>query len=142
MESDGDAACWTDETELDCALLTEEESESMNESESTCDSQASLTDATDSNEPRRPRSRAREQAERITERLSVPYMTRFERARVLSSRAAQISRGSPARVNVQNEHDPIEIATLELNAVATPFIVRRRMPDDRTEVSRVRDLKL
>lgn len=69
---------------------------------------------------------ARPASERITSR----FMTKYERARVLGTRALQISMNAPVMVPVDNDvTDPLEIATKELQAKKIPFIVRRYLPD-------------
>lgn len=56
-------------------------------------------------------------------------MTKFERARVIGTRALQISLGAPITVPIEGESDPIVLAEKELAAKSMPFIVRRYMPN-------------
>ena len=58
-------------------------------------------------------------------RVTTPYMTKFERARVLGTRALQISMNAPVLTNVGNESDPLRIAMKELKEGKIPFIIRR-----------------
>jgi DNA-directed RNA polymerase subunit K len=52
--------------------------------------------------------------------------TRFERARIIGSRALQISMGAPVLVDVpENLIDPIEIAITEYNEGVIPMTVKR-----------------
>jgi len=52
--------------------------------------------------------------------------TRFERARIIGSRALQISMGAPVLVEVpENLIDPIEIAITEYNESVIPMTVKR-----------------
>jgi DNA-directed RNA polymerase subunit K len=52
--------------------------------------------------------------------------TRFERARIIGSRALQISMGAPVLIDVPEDLiDPIEIAITEYNANVIPMTVKR-----------------
>ncbi|XP_065184935.1 DNA-directed RNA polymerases I, II, and III subunit RPABC2-like [Sycon ciliatum] len=62
-------------------------------------------------------------------RVTTPYMTKYERARVLGTRALQISMNAPIMVELEGETDPLAIATKELKARKIPFITRRYLPD-------------
>ncbi|KAM0745975.1 DNA-directed RNA polymerases I, II, and III subunit RPABC2-like protein [Meredithblackwellia eburnea MCA 4105] len=63
------------------------------------------------------------------ERVTTPYMTKYERARILGTRALQISMNAPVLVPLEGESDPLEIAMKELAAHKIPLIVRRFLPD-------------
>ncbi|KAH0832697.1 hypothetical protein AYO21_04761 [Fonsecaea monophora] len=62
-------------------------------------------------------------------RTTTPYMTKYERARVLGTRALQISMNAPVLVDLEGETDPLQIAIKELNQKKIPLIVRRYLPD-------------
>jgi DNA-directed RNA polymerase I, II, and III subunit RPABC2 len=63
------------------------------------------------------------------ERVTTRYMTKYERARVLGTRALQISMNAPVMVELAGETDPLDIATKELRERKVPFIIRRYLPD-------------
>ena len=63
------------------------------------------------------------------ERTTTPSMTKYERARILGTRALQISMNAPVLVQLEGETDPLEIAGKELREKRVPFVVRRYMPD-------------
>lgn len=65
-------------------------------------------------------------------RVTLPYLTKFERARVIGTRSVQLSMGAKACVTFEN-FDPIEIATKELNSKKIPLIIRRHLPNDKYE---------
>ncbi len=65
----------------------------------------------------------------VTERTTTPYMTKYERARILGTRALQISMNAPVLVQLDGETDPLEIAGKELREKRIPFTVRRYLPD-------------
>lgn len=62
-------------------------------------------------------------------RATTPYMTKYERARILGTRALQISMNAPVLVDIEGETDPLQIAMKELAQKKIPLVVRRYMPD-------------
>lgn len=91
------------------------------------------------------------------DRSTTPYMTKYERARVLGTRALQIrcvflfrglgrfeedsgegdtgelmwsaSMNAPVLVDLEGETDPLQIAIKELREKKIPLVVRRYLPD-------------
>ena len=63
------------------------------------------------------------------ERITTRYLTKYERARVLGTRALQISMNAPVMVDLDGETDPLKIAMKELREHKIPIIVRRYLPD-------------
>lgn len=63
------------------------------------------------------------------DRITTPYLTKYERARVLGARALQISMNAPVMIDIGNMTDPYQIAVEELNQGKIPLIIRRKMPD-------------
>merc|ERR1712002_247076 len=62
-------------------------------------------------------------------RITTKYMTKYEKARILGTRALQISMNAPVMVELNGETDPLQIAMKELKAKKIPIIIRRYMPD-------------
>lgn len=62
-------------------------------------------------------------------RTTTPYMTKYERARILGTRALQISMNAPVLVDLEGETDPLQIAIKELSQRKVPLVVRRFLPD-------------
>ncbi|PIN04532.1 RNA polymerase subunit K [Handroanthus impetiginosus] len=62
-------------------------------------------------------------------RRTSKYMTKYERARILGTRALQISMNAPVMVELEGETDPLEIAMKELRERKIPFTIRRSLPD-------------
>ncbi|KAK6460393.1 subunit common to RNA polymerases I, II, and III [Scheffersomyces coipomensis] len=62
-------------------------------------------------------------------RNTTPYMTKYERARVLGTRALQISLNAPVLVDIEGESDPLQIAMKELAQRKIPLVIRRYLPD-------------
>ncbi|KAL3882597.1 hypothetical protein ACJMK2_028924 [Sinanodonta woodiana] len=69
------------------------------------------------------------QAVEPQKRITTPYMTKYERARVLGTRALQIAMCAPVMVELEGETDPLQIAMKELKARKIPIIIRRYLPD-------------
>jgi len=63
------------------------------------------------------------------QRSTTPFMTKYEKARILGTRALQISMNAPVLVDLEGETDPLQIAIKELKEKKIPLIVRRYMPD-------------
>ncbi|GAA0176212.1 hypothetical protein Leryth_004493 [Lithospermum erythrorhizon] len=63
------------------------------------------------------------------QRKTSKYMTKYERARILGTRALQISMNAPVMVELEGETDPLEIAMKELRERKIPFTIRRYLPD-------------
>ena len=56
-------------------------------------------------------------------------LTRYEKARIIGTRALQISDGAPIMVEIGDLTDPILIAEKELLEHKLPIIMRRKFPD-------------
>jgi len=64
-----------------------------------------------------------------SKRITTRYMTKYERARVLGTRALQISMNAPVMVDLEGETDALKIALKELRERKIPMIIRRYLPD-------------
>lgn len=64
-----------------------------------------------------------------SKRITTKYLTKYERARVLGTRALQISMNAPVMVDLDGETDPLRIAEKELRERKIPIIIRRYLPD-------------
>ena len=62
-------------------------------------------------------------------RTTTPYMTKYERARILGTRALQISLNAPVLVDIEGETDSLQIAMKELAQRKIPLVIRRYLPD-------------
>ncbi|KAI5711589.1 DNA-directed RNA polymerases I, II, and III subunit RPABC2 [Diaphorina citri] len=75
-------------------------------------------------------------------RITTHYMTKYERARVLGTRALQIAMCAPVMVELEGETDPLQIAMKELKARKIPIIIRRYLPDNSYEDWGIDELKI
>lgn len=88
---------------------------------------------------------------------TTPYMTKYEKTRLLAQRCLQITMGAPPLIDMKKfglsfvhsgghaspeepALDYLTLATHEMKAGVLPFIVRRRMPDGTYEDWRAGDL--
>lgn len=62
-------------------------------------------------------------------RVTSPYLTKFEKARVISARAAQINQGAKVMVEITTEVDALQVAKKEFEQKRLPMRVRRYLPD-------------
>lgn len=70
-----------------------------------------------------------EPAQQNAVKITSKYMTKYERARILGTRALQISMNAPVMVEIEGETDPLKIAQKELRERMIPIIIRRYLPD-------------
>jgi len=72
-----------------------------------------------------------------------PFLTLYERTKVLALRASQLAHGAPPFIEVPDYlTDVYEIAKAELDAKRLPFILKRPLPDGTYEYWRLADLML
>ena len=77
-----------------------------------------------------------------TQRRTIPFLTKYEKTRIIGKRAMQISKGSPPLVEIGDLESPIDIAKKELMERKIPFIIRRPLPDGSYEDWRVDELRI
>ncbi len=74
---------------------------------------------------------------------TLPYLTKYERARILGQRAKQINSGAKVFVKVpENVIDGYVIAQIELEQKRIPFIIRRPIPGGGCEYWNLKDLEM
>ena len=74
---------------------------------------------------------------------TLPYLTKYEKARILGQRAKQIETGSKPFVKVpENIIDSYVIAELELREKKIPFIIKRPIPGGAFEYWNLKDLEI
>jgi len=74
---------------------------------------------------------------------TIPFLTKYERTRVIGQRAKQINSGAKAFVKVpENVIDGYLIAELELMQKRIPFIIRRPTPGGGCEYWNLKDLEV
>jgi len=74
---------------------------------------------------------------------TLPYLTKYEKTRVLGQRASQINSGAKVFVKVPDGViDGYLIAKMELEQKQIPFIIRRPLPSGVSEYWRLQDLEM
>ena len=74
---------------------------------------------------------------------TLPYLTKYEKTRILGQRAKQINAGGRPFVKVpHNIIDGYLIAQMELEEKVIPFIIRRPLPSGGVEYWKVKDLEV
>ena len=74
---------------------------------------------------------------------TLPFLTKYEQARILGQRAKQIECGAKPLVKVpENIIDSYIIAKLELEQKKIPFIIRRPIPNGGSEYWNLKDLEM
>ena len=72
-----------------------------------------------------------------------PFMTRFEKTKIIGERANQINKGGKSFIKLNDDIiDGVIIAEMELERKKIPFIIRRPMPNGGSEFWNVKDLEL
>jgi DNA-directed RNA polymerase I, II, and III subunit RPABC2 len=74
---------------------------------------------------------------------TIPFLTKYERARVIGARAEQLNAKAVPLVPVPDHIiDGVVIATMELEAKKMPFIIKRPLPNGTFEYWHVHDLEM
>ncbi len=74
---------------------------------------------------------------------TMPFLTKYEKTRILGQRAKQLNQGAQPMIPVDKKIiDGYLIAQLELQQKALPFIIRRPLPGGKSEYWRLADLEL
>jgi len=74
---------------------------------------------------------------------TIPFMTKYEKTRILGQRAKQLNEGAPPLIKIDSTViDGYLIAVKELEQKKTPFIIRRPLPNGGSEYWRVQDLEI
>lgn len=72
-----------------------------------------------------------------------PFLTLYEKTKVLSQRGAELARGAPPFIEVpEYMTDVYDIAKAELEAKRLPYILKRPLPDGEYEYWRLADLMI
>ncbi len=70
-----------------------------------------------------------------------PFLTKYEKAKLLGVRAQMISNGAIPLVTVpKHVTSTLEIAELELKQKVLPLFIRRRLPNNETEDWRIKEM--
>lgn len=74
---------------------------------------------------------------------TIPFLTKYEKARIIGQRAKQIESGAKPFIKVpENIIDSYIIAELELQQKMIPFIIKRPLPGGKCEFWNLKDLEI
>jgi DNA-directed RNA polymerase subunit K/omega len=74
---------------------------------------------------------------------TIPFMTKYEKTRILGQRAKQLNEGANPLIKIDSTViDGYLIAVKELEQKRTPFIIRRPLPNGGSEYWRIQDLEI
>jgi DNA-directed RNA polymerase I, II, and III subunit RPABC2 len=71
--------------------------------------------------------------------VSSNILTKYEKVKIISIRAEQLARGAQPAVTFK-EFDPVNIAHKELQERKLPFMIRRKLPNGKTELWKLDDM--
>ena len=74
------------------------------------------------------------------ERITLPKLTKYERVRLIGTRAKQISLGAKILIKHTENLSPIEIAKLEVEQRMVPMKIKRILPDNTVEIWKLSEL--
>lgn len=69
-----------------------------------------------------------EKQESIKKKITRPFLTKYEKARMLGTRALQLSMNADTLIDTKGEDDCFKIAMMELEERKIPLIIRRHLP--------------
>jgi DNA-directed RNA polymerase subunit K/omega len=76
------------------------------------------------------------------DRISKPYLTKYERVRILGTRTQQLLGGAKPMLKNFDKLTPKEMAKMELEKGVVPLIIHRPMPNGTIEVWKANELKI
>jgi DNA-directed RNA polymerase I, II, and III subunit RPABC2 len=76
------------------------------------------------------------------QKVTLPFLTKYEKTRILGIRAQQLSMGSTPLVPVNGMTSTIDIAMAELMQKKIPFIIKRILPDNTVEYWTINELQI
>ncbi len=78
------------------------------------------------------------------DRITFPYLTKYEKISILGARTQQIMGGAPVMIDIYdlpgNTITPYAIALEELMQKKSPFIIKRPMPNGKIEIWEIKEL--
>lgn len=75
----------------------------------------------------------KEKQELTEEKITRPFLTKYEKARMLGTRALQLSMNADTTIDTKGEDDCFKIALMELEQRKIPLIIRRHLPFQKFE---------
>ncbi len=76
-----------------------------------------------------------------TPKKTLPFLTKYEKTRILGVRIEQLSRGAKPNVSTKGLYSIREIAEEELKQRKTPFIIMRPLPNNTFEYWKIEEFE-
>jgi DNA-directed RNA polymerase I, II, and III subunit RPABC2 len=76
-----------------------------------------------------------------TPKKTFPFLTKYEKTRIIGVRMEQLSRGSKPNINTKGMTSIREIAEEELRQRKTPFIIMRPLPNGQFEYWKIEEFE-
>lgn len=76
------------------------------------------------------------------ERTTIPKLTKYEKVRLLGTRAKQISDGSKVFIKSKKIRNAMDIAELELENKVIPLKIKRPLPNGKYEIWSIKELQI
>lgn len=76
------------------------------------------------------------------ERITIPKLTKYEKVRLLGTRAKQISDGSKVFIKSKKVRNAMDIAELELQYKVIPLKIKRPLPNGKYEIWSIKELEI
>jgi DNA-directed RNA polymerase I, II, and III subunit RPABC2 len=76
------------------------------------------------------------------DRITLPKLTKYEKVRLIGTRAKQIALGAKVMVKNTSGLNPIDIAKLELKLKMIPMKIKRVLPDNKIEIWKLSELDI
>ena len=73
-------------------------------------------------------------------RISLPFLTKYEKARIIGLRVQQLLNGAQPLVDTRGLKSYLEIAEKELKDKRIPFIIKRNLPNNKAEYWKINEL--
>lgn len=73
-------------------------------------------------------------------RISIPILTKYEKARIIGLRTQQLLNGAQPLVDTRGLKSHLEIAEKELKDKKIPFIIKRNLPNNKAEYWKINEL--
>lgn len=74
-------------------------------------------------------------------RVTTPFLTKYERTRLLGTRALMLSENAQTTIDTKGESDVLKIAVMELEQRKIPLMIRRYLPSGDFEDFSIDDLQ-
>ena len=76
----------------------------------------------------------------IKEKQTTNYITKYEKAKIIGFRAQQLSKGAAPSIDIGKEHNPYNIALMELEQNRLPLMIKRKLPNGNVEYWKTNEL--